>query len=171
MKHFEELEYLDMAHLEFITKYLKRVLTYNVSLDNLLSIGTIVECKVSNGTVLGTVVGYCGTGRETVLIEDSKRDKGYFVTGTEYIPIKKVTVHPFKVTSLMVSTNNYLMNNQFRISTAHQKVVYQHWIRTGKFEFDNPIADNEREKIQLQSKIEKKRIELQALEESFAKMK
>ncbi|AHN66511.1 SMC_prok_B domain-containing protein [Bacillus phage Bcp1] len=170
MKHFEELEYLDMAHLEFATKYLKRALSYNTPLDKALSIGTVVECNTSKGSKLGTVVGY-SCGKESILFEDPEAHYGHRVVGSEYMTIKKVDVHPFKVTSLMVATNRYLMNNQFKISTAHQKIVYQHWRRTGKFEYDNPIADNEREKIQLQSQIEKKRIELQALEESFANMK
>lgn len=170
MEHFEDLKYLDMAHLEFATKYLKRALSHNKPLDKALSIGTVVECNTASGAKLGTVVGY-GSGREHILFEDPEAINGHRVMGSDYMTIKKVDVHPFKVVSLMVATNNYLMNNQFKISTAHQKVVYQHWRRTGKFEYDNPIADNEREKIQLQSTIEKKRIELQALEESFAKMK
>jgi hypothetical protein len=167
MKTFEELEYLDQNHLDFITAYLKHVLTYPQfgSLEKLYDIGAIV---FTNSGERGIVVGYCGVGYEYVLFEDDSRDKGYYVTGVEYVPIKKVKkLAPLETIPLFLKMNDYLLSNQFKLSTAHQKVCYQHWLRTGEYEFNNPIGDTEKEKLEIQKKIIEKRKELEKLEEEF----
>lgn len=95
MKHFEDLKYLDMEHLEFATKYLKRALSHNRPLDKALSIGTVVECNTASGAKLGTVVGY-GSGREHILFEDPEATNGHRVMGSDYMTIKKSRCSPIQ---------------------------------------------------------------------------
>lgn len=167
-KTFDELEYLDQPHLDFITKYLKYVLDYSQfgRLEKLYEIGTVVNS--SEG--LGVVVGYCGVGYEYVLFEND-REKGYYVRGTEGMKLKEVKkIAPSDAIPLMLKMNDYLLKNQFRLSTAHQKICYEHWIRTGKYEFKNPIGNTEREKLEIKRKIDEKRKELKELENQLQQL-
>src|SRR5690606_7241794 len=130
------------------------------SLERLYDIGTVLNVDGQ----LGIVVGYCGVGYEYVLFENKQRDDGYSVRGIEHLPRKRVKkIDPLEVLHLFVMMNDYLTRNQFNLSTAHQKVCYQHWRRTGEYEFKNPISDIEEEKLKIEDEIKLKLEEVESL--------
>ncbi|WP_442637808.1 hypothetical protein [Rossellomorea marisflavi] len=140
-KNFKLLKSLDQENLKFLTKYLKHAISYprHGSLDKLLDIGTVVKHSHFG---LCVVVGYCGTGSEYLLYE-ANNESGYKVTGVQVSgrmkKIKKVS--PLEGMPLLVKTNEYLMKNSFELSTSHQQLCYEHWLRTGHYEFVNPIGN------------------------------
>jgi hypothetical protein len=156
----QELRYVDKHHLDFITAYLKHALYYPQfgSLKDLHDIGTVLDV---NGE-LGIVVGYCGVGYEYVLFQNDKKENKYSVRGIETdqaVKLKKVD--PLHVLPLFLMMNDYLIGNQFNLCTREQKLCYQHWQRTGKYEFNNPIGDHELERLRLEKEFKEKSKELE----------
>lgn len=164
----QELRFVDIEHLQFLTAYLKHAL-YSPqfgSLKKLYDIGTVLYVDGE----MGVVVGYCGVGYEYVLFQKDGKD-GYSVRGVEKqskVRVKKI--EPFDVLPLLVMMNDYLLRNKFKLCTAHQKLCYQHWQRTGKYEFVRPIGDNDLERIKLEKELEAKTKELESIKNKLKEL-
>lgn len=169
MKTYEELEILNQKHLDFITAYLKNVLTdsHFGSLEKLYNVGSIINVEGVNGIV----VGYCGVGYEYVLFQDDKGKDGYYVSG---IPDKTVQdpkdIDFLEVAELVLKMNDYLIKNQFRLSTPYQKECYKYWLQTGKYLFNEVDQEKKSKKNHLQNQVDKISKELEKLKEELSSL-
>lgn len=146
-KHFEELDVLDQAHLDFLTAYDKQYLFEGRPAEaaRLRTMGTVVGKH-------GIVVGYTSDGWERCLFEMEGED---VLLKTRNLRKRRSAPS----VTLWKKASDHLMQNRFRLQTAEQRACYHQWLKTGRFSVEQAWKEIHQKEAEKMATEERRRME------------